>query len=51
MVWYEASDICSDGSCGVTTGTEYNIGDYEWYIKSWNGYGKVWSDGLSFMVT
>ncbi len=48
--WFEASDICSDGNCSVTTGTEFNVGNYEWYIKSWNDYGKVWSDGMSFSV-
>jgi hypothetical protein len=49
--WYEASDICSDGNCSVTTGTELMEGDYEWYIKSWNDYGKIWSDGMEFSVS
>ncbi len=48
--WYEASDICSNGICSVTTGTEFNVGNYEWYIKFWNDSGKVWSDGMSFVV-
>ena len=49
--WYEASEICSDDSCLVTPETELMDGNYEWYIKSWNDYGKVWSDGVSFTVT
>ncbi len=48
--WYEASDICSDGNCSVILETELMDGDYEWYIKSWNDYGNVWSDGMSFSV-
>ncbi len=35
----------------ITIETELMEGDYEWYIKSWNDYGKVWSDGMSFTVT
>ena len=49
--WYDAADICSDGYCTVTTEIESIPGDYEWYVKSWNDYGKVWSDGMSFSVT
>ncbi|MDA3790497.1 MAG: MopE-related protein [Desulfobacula sp.] len=48
--WYDAADICSGGNCSVTIETEINVGNYEWYIKSWNDYGKVWSDGMSFTV-
>jgi len=49
--WYETSEICSGGNCSVTTVTEFNGGNYEWYIKSWNDYGKIWSDGMSFSVS
>ena len=49
--WYEPSEICSNGTCRVTTGTEFDVGNYEWYIKSWNDSGKVWSDGMSFTVS
>jgi len=48
--WYEASDICFGGNCSVTTEIEFNVGEYEWYIKSWNEFGRVWSDGMSFTV-
>lgn len=48
--WYDATSICSDGNCTVTTGTEFNGGDHEWYVKSWNDYGKIWSDGMNFTV-
>ncbi|MDA3821895.1 MAG: hypothetical protein PF450_04685, partial [Bacteroidales bacterium] len=49
--WYEAADICSNGNCSVTLETEFMSGDYEWYIKSWNDYGRLWSDGMSFTVS
>ncbi len=48
--WYDASEICSGGNCSVTLEIELMDGDYEWYIKSWNDYGKVWSDGMSFSI-
>ncbi len=48
--WHDAANICSDGNCTVTTGTEFNVGNYEWYVKSWNDYGTVWSNGMSFSV-
>jgi hypothetical protein len=48
--WYDAANICFNGTCSVTTGTEFDVGNYEWYIKSWNDYGRVWSDGMSFEV-
>ncbi len=48
--WYDAADICSDGNCSIIIGEEFNVGNYEWYIKSWNDFGKVWSDGMNFTV-
>ena len=48
--WYDANNICSFGDCSVAIETELIDGNYEWYIKSWNDYGKVWSDGMSFTV-
>jgi hypothetical protein len=48
--WYAAKDICSGDNCSVITGTELMDGEYEWYIKSWNEFGRVWSDGMSFTV-
>ncbi len=49
--WYAAADICSGGSCSVTLESELSNGSYEWWIKSWNDYGKVWSDGSQFRVS
>lgn len=49
--WYEAADICSGGNCSVIFGSELPDGEYEWYIKSWNDYGKAWSDGMGFSVS
>ncbi len=48
--WYDAADICFGDNCSVTPELDLPNGDYEWYIKSWNDYGKVWSDGMSFSV-
>lgn len=49
--WYEASTICSDDECSVGLELDLSNGDYEWYIKSWNSSGKVWSDGMVFTIT
>ncbi|MDA3790496.1 MAG: carboxypeptidase-like regulatory domain-containing protein, partial [Desulfobacula sp.] len=49
--WYDAADICSGGICSVVIEIELLDGDYEWYIKSWNDYGRIWSDGMSFTVS
>lgn len=49
--WYDAAEICSDGICSATFEQTLSIGSYEWYIKSWNEYGRVWNDGMSFTVT
>ena len=48
--WYDASEICSGDECSVTPDLDLIPDDYEWYIKSWNEYGKVWSDGMNFTV-
>jgi len=48
--WYDAANICSDGNCSVAPESDLSGGDYEWYIKSWNNYGRIWSDGMSFSV-
>ena len=48
--WYEASEICSDGSCTVTVESELLNDNYEWWVKSWNDYGSIWSDGMTFTV-
>lgn len=49
--WYEASEICSDLSCTLELTTPLGAGQYNWYVKSWNEYGKIWSDGMSFSVS
>lgn len=49
--WYEASDICSEGDCSVTPESDLSEGEYAWWIKSWNEYGEVWSNGMGFIVT
>ena len=48
--WYDISEICTHGTCSITLETELIDGDYEWYVKSWNDYGKVWSDGMTFSI-
>lgn len=47
--WYEASDVCSGNSCGVTLDTLASD-SYEFWVKSWSEYGKIWSDGQTFIV-
>ncbi len=57
--WYEIEDnfpdyaetVCSGGKCTVTLDFELKSGNYNWYVESWNNYGRVWSDGMSFTVT
>ncbi|MDA3787012.1 MAG: carboxypeptidase-like regulatory domain-containing protein, partial [Desulfobacula sp.] len=48
--WNDAANVCTNGNCSVTPATELMLGEYEWYIKSWNDYGEVWSDGMLFTV-
>jgi Collagen triple helix repeat (20 copies) len=48
--WYRFSDICSEGICALPLESELSIDSYEWWVKSWNEYGSVWSDGMSFTV-
>jgi hypothetical protein len=49
--WYQASDVCSGGTCSVTPDTELVNGDYSWAIQTWNpvGYG-LWSSWMDFTV-
>lgn len=49
--WYDASEICSGVNCSVSIETELPDGNYQWYVKSWNDFGKVWSDGMSFTIS
>ncbi len=49
--WYEASSICSGGSCSITDSTTLTNGDYQWFLKTWNSNGGgSWSSGQSFTV-
>jgi len=48
--WYEASQICLNGQCSASTDMELKAGKYEWFVKSWNNHGKIWSDGMAFTV-
>jgi hypothetical protein len=48
--WYEATQVCSGGSCAVTpVGITLSGGNYRWWVQTWNdaGYGP-WSDATSF---
>lgn len=49
--WYKTSDICSNGSCEITPDTKFNVDTYIWWIKSWNYYGSIWSEDISFTVS
>ncbi len=48
--WYDAADICTGDTCSVTLESITASGGYQWWIKSWNDYGSVWSDGMSFAI-
>ncbi|MDA3790314.1 MAG: hypothetical protein PF503_17705 [Desulfobacula sp.] len=48
--WYDAAEICSGGNCSVSPELELAGSDYEWYVKSWNGHGRIWSDGMAFTI-
>lgn len=49
--WIDASQICSENDCSTTIEQELSSENYEWYVKSWNDYGKIWSDGMDFTVS
>lgn len=48
--WYEASAICSNGSCSVVpAGLTLDSGAYTWWIQSWNAAGSSpWSTAMTF---
>ncbi len=48
--WYEASDVCTDGSCAKSPEVQFNLESYTWWIRSWNDFGRVWSDEMDFEV-
>jgi hypothetical protein len=50
-IWYVASEICSNGTCSVAGESELSNDNYEWWVKSWNEFGSLWSDGMSFSVS
>jgi hypothetical protein len=47
--WYEASAICSSGTCTVVSPVTLIGGDHTWWVRTWNsfGYGN-WSTGMAF---
>jgi glucose/arabinose dehydrogenase len=47
--WYEASAICSAGTCTVPSPVTLGGGNYNWWVQTWNstGYGP-WSSGVTF---
>jgi hypothetical protein len=49
--WYDAFDICSGGNCTLTLESELPSDSYQWWVKSWNEFGSLWSDGMSFSVS
>jgi hypothetical protein len=49
--WYAASQVCVSSTCSVTPGVPLPLGNYRWWIQTWNdgGYGP-WSNPKSFSV-
>jgi hypothetical protein len=49
--WYEASTVCSGGTCSVTPATTLASGAHTWWIQTWNssGYGP-WSSAMNFVT-
>lgn len=47
--WYQASSACSGGTCSATPSVTLGVGNYTWWVQTWNssGYGP-WSNGMSF---
>lgn len=47
--WYQASAICSGGTCSVTPSTSLAPGSHTWWVQTYNaaGYGP-WSTGMTF---
>jgi hypothetical protein len=50
--WYDATAICSGGSCAVTPPITLSAGNFMWWVQTWSstGYGP-WSAGMSFNTT
>jgi hypothetical protein len=51
--WYEASVICSAGTCTATPDTSLTEGDHTWWIRPWSdGTGDgPWSNSVDFTFT
>jgi CSLREA domain-containing protein len=49
--WYEASVICSGGTCSIEHPVDLSAGQHTWWVQTWNagGFGP-WSAGLTFTV-
>jgi hypothetical protein len=50
--WYQASAICSSGTCTAVTPISLGGGNFTWWVRTWNsaGYGP-WSSGMNFNTT
>ncbi|MCP4021888.1 MAG: serine protease [Desulfobacteraceae bacterium] len=48
--WYEATNVCSGGTCTVTPSTTLSAGSYQGYLKSWNDSGSQWGSAVSFAM-
>jgi glucose/arabinose dehydrogenase len=50
--WYESARICNDNTCSFKPAVTLNIGNYRWWIRTWNegGYGP-WSNTMHFSVS
>ena len=50
-MWYQASSVCSGGTCSITPDLTLAGGAHTWWVQTWNegGYGP-WSDGMSFSL-
>jgi predicted outer membrane repeat protein len=51
--WYNAYDVCIDGTCSVTPPLNLPDGNYTFWVQAWSpvaGYG-LWSAGTQFTVS
>jgi hypothetical protein len=50
--WYDATAICSGGTCAVTPDITLGSGNFTWWVQTWNstGYGP-WSSAMSFSLS
>ncbi len=47
--WYQASSICTAGTCSVRPSTSLSGGNHTWWVQTWNSTGQgPWSDPKMF---